>query len=278
VELIRVGVLKTGNIATSLLVELLLDERADREDIDVKVISSGAKMTKEQVELTSKLLEFNPDLVIYITPNCSLPLPKKIISKLVEKKPTIVISDAPGIKIKDELEKLGAGYIFVKADAMIGARREFLDPIEMAIFNADMLKVLAITGALRAVHEAIDNAIESIKAKKVNLPKLVLDKLAVARYSGFANPYALAKAISAHIISEEVGKLNVEACFMTKTKEEYITKVASAHEMLRIASKLADEAREIEKANDNVLRKPHSKQGLILEKRRLFDKFNKPRS
>ncbi len=271
---VRVGVLKTGNIATSLLVELLLDERADREDIDVKVVGTGAKMTKEQAEVIGKLLEFAPDLVIYTTPNCSLPTPKKIISILTEKKPTIVISDSPGMKIREELEKLGAGYIFVKADAMIGARREFLDPIEMAIFNADILKVLAVTGALRAVQEAIDIAIESIKvkAKEVKLPKLILDKNAVARYSGLKNPYALAKATSAYIISEEVGKLNVEACFMTKEPKDYILKVASAHEMLRIASKLADEAREIEKTNDNVLRKPHSRQGSLLEKKKLFEK------
>lgn len=37
--------------------------------------------------------------------------------------------------------------------------------------------------------------------------------------------------------------------------------VAAAHELLRIAAKLADEAREIEKSNDTVYRTPHVKSG-----------------
>ena len=37
----------------------------------------------------------------------------------------------------------------MKADAMIGARREFLDPIEMADYNGNLIKVLAGTGAFR---------------------------------------------------------------------------------------------------------------------------------
>ena len=46
---------------------------------------------------------------------------------------------------------------------MIGARREFLDPTEMTIYNSDIIKVLAATGAFNLVIEAIDEAIESVK-------------------------------------------------------------------------------------------------------------------
>ena len=57
--------------------------------------------------------------------------------------PTIVISDSPVLKIKDDLKAKGFGYFVVKCDPMIGARRQFLDPTEMVLFNADVTKVLA---------------------------------------------------------------------------------------------------------------------------------------
>ena len=41
--------------------------------------------------------------------------------------------------------------------------------------------------------------------------------------------------------------------------------------MMRIAAKMVDEAREIEKANDNVTRRPHKKDGSRLEKQKLLD-------
>jgi methylenetetrahydromethanopterin dehydrogenase len=42
--------------------------------------------------------------------------------------------------------------------------------------------------------------------------------------------------------------------------------------MVRAAALLADEAREIEKSTDSVLRTPHSKSGATLKKRVLKDK------
>jgi len=42
--------------------------------------------------------------------------------------------------------------------------------------------------------------------------------------------------------------------------------------MMKIASKLAEEAREIEKSNDTVFRNPHAKDGRILSKIRLMEK------
>ena len=61
------------------------------------------------------------------------------------------------------MKEQNLGYILIQADAMIGARREFLDSTEMALFNADVLKVLSITGTLRLVNRVIDEVITQIK-------------------------------------------------------------------------------------------------------------------
>ena len=47
---LKIGIIKVGNIGTTPVIDLILDERADREDIDVRTISSGAKMSGNQVE------------------------------------------------------------------------------------------------------------------------------------------------------------------------------------------------------------------------------------
>lgn len=264
----RIGVIKTGNIASSLVLELLLDERADRKNIDVRVATSGAKMGPEDCEeAAQQITGFNPDLILYTTPNPSTPGPSKVIDMLKGKR-AIVIGDAPGIRIKEQLEEAGLGYIFVKADSMIGARREFLDPTEMAIFNGEMLKVLSITGAFKVIQEEIDKAIDD----SGYLPKIIIDSAAAVSRSGIKNPYARAKAKAAYEMAEKVGELNIRGCFAQKEPEEYIQTVASAHELLRAAAALADEAREIEKATDDVERKPHSSDGKVLKKDRLMDK------
>lgn len=265
----KIGVIKTGNIATSLVLEFLLDERADRDNLDASVSTSGAKMDpKSAEEAASKVLEMKPELVLYSTPNPSAPGPKKVISMLSGRK-AVVIGDSPGIEIKAELEEAGLGYIFVKADSMIGARREFLDPSEMALFNSDMLKVLAVTGALRAVQEELDRCIES---KGSYLPRVVVDKKRAIASSGIENDYARAKAMAALEMAEKVGEIDVKGCFFTKDMENYVPEVASAHELLRAAAKLADEVREIEKVGDEVYRTPHSRDGKILKKRKLMQK------
>ena len=46
----KVGIFKCGNIATSPLLELLLDELADRRDIKVRTVTTGSKMGAEDVE------------------------------------------------------------------------------------------------------------------------------------------------------------------------------------------------------------------------------------
>jgi methylenetetrahydromethanopterin dehydrogenase len=263
-----IGVIKTGNIATSLVLELLLDERADRQNIDVRVATSGAKMAPEDCEEVAKqIVDRGPDLILYTTPNPATPGPKKAIDILKGKR-AIVIGDAPGIKIKEELEEAGLGYIFVRADSMIGARREFLDPTEMAIFNGEMLRVLAATGAFKVIQEEIDRAIDD----SGYLPKIIIDSATAVSRSGIKNPCARAKAKAAYEMAEKVGELNIKGCFAQKEPDEYIQTVASAHELLRAAAALADEAREMEKAGDTVERKPHSADGKTLKKDRLMDK------
>ncbi len=270
--MVKVGVFKMGAIGTAILLEYLLDERADRGDLDVRVITTGAKMREDEAKVAEKLKEFNPDLILVVTPNASLPGPR-IAREAFEGKPVIVISDAPAKKVKDELEEKGFGYILVTADSMIGARREFLDPTEMALFNSYVLNVLASTGAFRVVQEEIDKVIAQIKdGKKPGLPRVIVTAQRAVEAGRFSNPYAKAKAMASYYIAEKVADINVKACFVEKDAEKYIPMVCSAHEMMRIASKLADEAREIEKSNDGVFRSPHARDGRVLSKTKLMEK------
>ena len=270
--MVKVGVFKMGAIGTAVLLEYLLDERAEREDLDVVVLTSGAKMRESEAKLAEKLKEFDPDLVLVVSPNASLPAPK-LARELLRDKPTIVISDAPAKKVKDELEKEGFGYILVTADSMIGARREFLDPTEMALYNTYVINVLANTGALRFVQERIDEVIDRIKkGERPELPRVILDARRAVEAGRFSNPYAKAKAMAAYFIAERVADITVKACFVEKDPNVYIPLVCSAHEMMRVASKLAEEAREIEKSNDTVFRSPHARDGRIFSKTKLMEK------
>lgn len=260
---VKIGIIKSGNIGTSPVLDLLLDERADRPNIDVRVFGSGAKMNPEQVEdVVPKVDQFDPDLCIFISPNPGAPGPAKAREMLSEKDiPAIIIGDAPGKGKKDEMDEQGLGYIIVMSDPMIGAKREWLDPTEMAIFNADILKVLAETGALRLVQNTIDGVIDGAAAGNIELPKLIITAEKAVEAAGFENPYAKAKAIAAYEMAGAVANLDMKGCFMTKGFENFIPLVAAAHEMAASAAALADEAREIEKGNDSVLRTPHMKEG-----------------
>ena len=161
---VKIAILRSGNIGTSPILDLLLDERADRPNIDVRVFGSGAKMNPEQVEdVVPKFKQFDPDFCIFISPNPAAPGPARARELLsAEDIPAIIIGDAPGKGKKDEMDEQGLGYIIVMADPMIGAKREWLDPTEMAIFNADIIKVLAETGALRLLQKTIDGVIEAV--------------------------------------------------------------------------------------------------------------------
>ncbi|MEJ8541896.1 F420-dependent methylenetetrahydromethanopterin dehydrogenase [Methanothermobacter wolfeii] len=272
---VKIGIIRCGNIGTSPVLDLLLDERADRPNIDVCVVGSGAKMNPDEIErAVPTMLEMDRDFVIFISPNPGAPGPAKARELLSEADvPAMIIGDAPGLRVKDEIEEQGLGYIIVKADPMIGARREFLDPTEMASFNSDVIKVLAFTGAYRVVQNTIDAMIADVEAGKApELPQIVIDTDVAVDAAGYENPYAKAKAMAAYEIATKVADIDVKGCFMVQDPEKYIPIVASAHEMLSAAARLAAEAREIEKANDSVLRTPHGKEGETLSKTDLLAK------
>ena len=272
---VKIGIIKSGNIGTSPVLDLLLDERADRPNIDVRIIGSGAKMNPEQLEeVTPKVKDFDPDFAIFISPNPGAPGPAKARELLSGYDiPAVIIGDAPGAGKKDEMDEQGLGYIIVKGDPMIGARRELLDPTEMASFNADVIKVLALTGAYRVVQNAIDALIEAAEAgKELELPKIILTAEKAVEAAGFTNPYAKAKAIAAYEAAGKVADIDTKGCFMVRDANQYIPLVAAAHELIGTAAKLATEAREIEKANDSVLRTPHAGDGSIVSKTKLLDK------
>jgi len=268
-NIVKIGVFKCGNIGTAPLLELLFDELAEREDIKVRVVTTGSKMNVEDVEeALPKLLAFNPNLIVSISPNAAIPGPAKAREILSNKGlPTIIISDAPAKKITSELEKQGLSYIIVLGDPLIGARREFLDPLEMAIFNSNVIKILAATGVFRTIHQEIDKVIVALKEKlAVTLPRLILDTECIRDNSDFKNPYAKAKAMAAYELAKKVAEIDQKACFIEKEREKYVPLVACAHEIIQKAAELAEEAREIEKYTDSLSRKPHAKDGRPLTK------------
>ena len=272
-EKVKIGVFKCGNIGVSPIFELLLDELAQREDITVRTVTTGSKMGVEDVEeALPKLFEFDPDLIVFISPNPAIPGPAKVRKSLLKTGvPSVVVSDGVAKRIKEELEKQGLGYIIIMGDPLIGARREFLDPTEMAIFNSNIIKVLAITGVLRILHQEIDRLTAILKEDlPLTLPKLLVDTDIIRDNSDFQNPYAKAKAMAAYELTKKVAEIDTRACFLEKDREKYIPLVACSHEIAQTAAKLAEEAREIEKYSNNLVRKPHSKKGEPLTKNELM--------
>jgi len=275
---VKVGVAKLGNIASGVMAELLLDERADREDMQTFMATSGTKLQPEDIDrVVNNMIAYKPDFAIVVSPNGVLPGPTGARERLAAAGiPVVFITDDVTTKKEwAEIKDGKFGYIIMKGDSMIGARREFLDPIEMADYNGNLVKVLAITGAFRKLQMALDQVIDQVKAGKkggdIVLPKLIVgsDK---AVDGEFTNAYALAKARAAYEIASAVAMVNVKGCFMTKEWEKYIPIVSSAHEMMRCAAALCDEAREIEKAGDGIIRTPHKKDGIIVAKTKLISK------
>ncbi|MBA7476811.1 F420-dependent methylenetetrahydromethanopterin dehydrogenase [archaeon] len=276
--MVKVTILKTGYIGTTTLIDALLDERASRNDISVRVISSGCKMGDDEAVDAAKIAASVPtDLYIIISPNAGLSGPTKAREIIKETgKPIIVVSDEPSRKAARALPEEGIGYLVLYGDPMIGAKRDFLDPVEMAIFNADAIKVLAVTGVFRLLHTEIDRVIDEIKrGEEPKLPEVVVNKTKALEYSGLNNPYARAKAMAAFEAARRVAVLDVEGCFKTEGRENYMPIIAAAHELMRSAAQLADEAREIEKANDSVRRVAHFRSGELREKDGFLEKYRK---
>lgn len=268
----KLGVAKSGAIAVSPVVELLLDERADRENIDVTVTGSGAKMGPKDVEraVEDLLEEGGLDAAVFISPNLTADGPQRAAEILGESDvPALLVGDGPSKDATEDLEDRGLGYVIVTGDPMIGARREFLDPAEMAFFNGQVITLLSCTGALTAVQNALDDVVESGGEE---LPRTVIDRGTAVEAANFENPYARSKAMAAYEMAEKVADLDVEGCFMVHEMESYVPIVAAAHEMVRKAAQLADEARELEKTNDSVSRTPHAADGITLSKTRLMEK------
>ncbi|MFX1259139.1 MAG: F420-dependent methylenetetrahydromethanopterin dehydrogenase [Promethearchaeota archaeon] len=273
-NVLKIGILKNGTIGSSLLLAFLMDERAEAKRINIREVTSGAKMHPPEhcIETMKKLLEFEPDLIIMSSPNAALKGPEAARG-MAGSIPTIIISDAPAKKAIDEITEKNMGYILVNCDSMIGARRPFLDPVEMSVFNADLLKVLAITGALRIIANELNKVIMDIlEGKTPTLPQVIVDATNATEAAGFSNPYARAKAIAAFELAASVSKVTSKACFVLKEREEYMPLLTAAHEMMKTAADLSTEAREIEKSNDTVLRMPHHAKQHFLTKVKLYDK------
>ncbi|MBD3255224.1 MAG: F420-dependent methylenetetrahydromethanopterin dehydrogenase [Candidatus Lokiarchaeota archaeon] len=273
-KVLKIGVHKNGTIGSSVLLSFLIDERAEAERLVFREVTSGPKMhpPEECVTTMNKLLEFEPELILMSSPNAALKGPKAA-RELVGNTPTIVISDAPAKKAIEEFKEKNMGYIIVGCDSMIGARRPFLDPIEMSIFNADLLKVLAITGAFNIIVNELNKVImDMLEGKTPTLPQIEINAENATQAAGFSNPYARAKAIAAFELASQVSKITGRACFVLKEREKYMPLLAASHEMMRTASLMCDKAREIEKSNDTVLRTPHHAKQHILSKRALHEK------
>jgi len=272
---VKIGFIKLGNLGTSQVIDLLLDEIAAREGIAVRVFGTGAKMGKDEAAETASLKSWKPDFVVMISPNASAPGPTAA-REIWKDVPTIVVSDGPTKKEeREKLEQAGFGYIILPVDPLIGAKREFLDPVEMASFNSDALKVLSVCGAIRLVQTEIDTVADQFAVgaeKPPTLPKVLAKPEKCVESAGFSNPYAKAKALAALHIASKVAEIDFPVCFVLKEVEQIATTAEAGHEAMRAAARLADEAREMEKANDSVLRKPHAKDGKLLTKTRLLEK------
>ena len=280
----KLGVLKLGCIGAAPLLDLLFDERADRDDLETRAYTSGAKLDPAACAgPTADSIAFGADLVLLVSPNAALPGPSKAREALLAAGiATIAIGDAPskkaffkkneeGKQVKQVVENLG--FMILPSDPMIGARREFLDPSEMALFNADVIKVLAACGVLRAVQNELDGVIDAMKAgARPVLPSITISAEMAVAAAEFANPYAAAKAYAALTIAEAVAGVTTRGCFVEQDAAQYITLVSAGHEMMRSAAQLADAAREIEKDNDSVLRTPHAASGQARRKTGLGDK------
>jgi methylenetetrahydromethanopterin dehydrogenase len=274
-SMFKIGFVKLGNIATSTVIDLSLDEIAERTDIEFKVVSFGPKMTRKEGEAALELKDWGPQLVVVTSPNAATSGPTTA-RELFRGLPTIIISDGPTKKeARDLLAADGYGYIILPVDPLIGAKREFLDPAEMALFNSDALKVLAACGAIRLVSEELDRAMGAIARGETLLPAILATPERCAERMDFQNPYARAKAIGALHMAQTVAAIDAQACFRLKELEQIALAAAAGHEVMRAAARLADEARELEKANDTVSRKPHARTGELMRKTRLLEKPEK---
>jgi methylenetetrahydromethanopterin dehydrogenase len=275
-KMVNIGFIKMGNLGMSQVINLIQDEIAAREGITIRVFGTGAKMSPAEAAATESFKKWKPDFVVIISPNAAAPGPTAA-RQVWKDFPCIVVSDGPTKKeARESLEQEGFGYIILPVDPLIGAKREFLDPVEMADFNSDAMKVLSICGVVRLIQEELDKLTEQAASGKsgkgLELPHIFAKPEKCVEYAAFSNPYAKAKALAALHMAERVAQVNFPACFMLKDIEQICLTAAAGHEIMGAAAKLATQAREIEKSNDTVFRQPHAKNGTLLRKTRLYEK------
>ena len=272
--MVKITFVKIGNITLTTLIDIMLDERASRTDIDATVISSSTKMKPEAAERLFPLIDqVETDLMVMISPNANDKGPQSVIDKYKEKYPLIVVSDGADKELREKWKEEGVGYIIASFDPMIGAKLDFLDPSEMCLFNGYIITAFSACGVFAYITDLLDGVINQLKAgEKPTLPTRNMSSIGVVTSIPFSNEYAKAKAMAALNILTEAGKLNVNGCFVEKDREKALTKVAAAHELVRQAGLLADEVREIEKTTGHLVKTPHNKEGKILHKTHFFDK------
>lgn len=281
-QVFKLAVVKLGCIGAAPLLDLILDERADREDLTVRAYTSGAKLDPESCQgPVDDVIRDQPDLVLLVSPNAALPGPSQARQRFAENNIALItIGDGPSRRAffkknddgKQEIDVPDKqGFLVLPCDPMLGARREFLDPTEMVLFNADVIKLLSATGVIRCIQDNLDQVINAMKkGKTVVFPTLTVSAETALEAAAFNNPYAAAKAYAALKIAESVAAVTTKACFVEQQASHYIPMVTAAHEMIRTAAQLADQAREIEKYNDSVMRSPHSAAGEVHHKNQLM--------
>ena len=109
----------------------------------------------------------------------------------------------------------------------------------------------------------------------LELPQILVTKEQALEVSSLSNPYAKAKAMAAYEIAKRAAAINSQGCFRVTEWQQYTALVASGHELVRDAARIADEAREIDKAGDQVKRTPHYPNGIVGRKVRLIEKPSK---
>ncbi len=271
--MVKITFVKIGNITLTTLIDIMLDERASRTDIESTVISSSTKMKLSAAERIFPLIDqVETDLMVMISPNANDKGPQSVIDRYKEKYPLIVVSDTADKEVRAKWKEDGVGYIIAPFDPMIGAKRDYLDTTEMCLFNGYIITAFSACGVFAYITELLDGVIDQLKAgEKPTLPTRNMSGIGVVTKASFANEYSRPKALAALNILKDAGDVNVNGCFVEKDREKALIKVAGAHEMVRQAAILADEVRELEKASNHLIRTPHSKEGKLLHKMHFFD-------
>ena len=272
--MLKVVFAKIGMIGITPMIEGLIDERAVRTDIVTRSVYSGCKMEPSDAkEVMEAALALKPHLLIFVAPYLQGEGPLAGVEMLCGSgMPSCVVSNTATKEVLSKLEQNNIGYIIVDADPMIGAKKEFLDPVEMCLFNSDIIRVLALTGVYKAVQVEVDKMIEALKqGRRPQPPKLILDKEKALAYAGYHSPYAATKAMVAYEASKLVAELSTRGCYAIKDLGRALHYVSASHEVMRVAASIADEAREMEKKIDAVERLIHIYDGSVIRRVRLLE-------